>query len=322
MKKLILVALVVSILGTSIAYASKIGDILGSYKGVNVYYNGPAGNPRFPYQCVELIKRFFKERYKIDTSKWYGNAGQYFGTAKAKGLTPSPNGGSEPPSEDDILAFGGTYYGHVAIVTGVDDHYVYFVQQNAYPWRDKLPIVNNGGKFTVKNYGSLHVQGWLRLPEEKRPPVSERYLLTFHSIGGLHLGDSMEKAVSIFGEPKEKRPEGTPLANDKPLVEAGPDWTMERWDYDDIWLYFATFPKSRLVFFSTSSKEYKTYKEVSVGSRIEELLREYPGAKESWGVTHSFSYYDNGRIASFSVSDQKPEIWYIEIGLTDYAPGE
>ena len=84
------------------------------------------------WQCVEYIVRFYEEAMGVDISKPIVPAAKYYyGKASDKGLTPYVNGGSVPPHPCDILCFGGGSWGHVAIVTEVDDNYVYIIEQNA-----------------------------------------------------------------------------------------------------------------------------------------------------------------------------------------------
>ena len=154
--------------------ASFCGQPLAQFPGLNgvpvtALSNAPdqgtgtscAGGPH--YQCVEFVKRVYSSL--VDTSKWTGNAIDYYSTANSKGLIAYPNGGSIPPENNDILVFDGDTYGHVAIVTAVTATTVSLVEQNWSPTGTaSLTIQNTNGQYTISPRGTYTIVGWLRLP--------------------------------------------------------------------------------------------------------------------------------------------------------------
>ncbi|WDT74578.1 MAG: CHAP domain-containing protein [Candidatus Manganitrophus sp.] len=128
------------------------------------------------YQCVEYVRRFYHLVKGMETregmmgKRWNGNANTYFKTADKKGLDAFENGGRVAPRPDDILAFQGGPYGHVAIITRVAEDHIEFVEQNFSPTgRGRLaynPVTNRvenrkaGGELFV-------VEGWLRSQSDR-----------------------------------------------------------------------------------------------------------------------------------------------------------
>jgi len=110
------------------------GDEIGSYKGVPAYSNGAnTGTGDGKYQCVEYVKRFYKEAMKVDHN-WKGDAVTYYTEAEEKGLIRYPNDNPVAPKPNDILVFGlsdSNGWGHVAIITEVGNDYVKIIEQNA-----------------------------------------------------------------------------------------------------------------------------------------------------------------------------------------------
>jgi len=157
--------------GAAAAADKNYGEYIGEYKSVIAYSNGIyAGTGNGYYQCVEYVKRFYQGALLVDISQWSGNAGTYYGSASAKGLWAYPNSGSMRPKPNDILAFSGNTYGHVAIITEVGSTYVNVIEQN---WRrndamgppnHQIPYNSAANRIgdANGNRGSYHVQGWLR----------------------------------------------------------------------------------------------------------------------------------------------------------------
>lgn len=132
------------------------------------------------YQCVEYVRRFYHLVKGIETregmmgKRWNGNANTYFKTAERKELDAFENGGLVVPRPDDILAFQGGPYGHVAIITRVAEDHIEFVEQNFSPTGtgrlNYNPVTNRvehrkaGGELFI-------VEGWLR-------PRSDRNVVT------------------------------------------------------------------------------------------------------------------------------------------------
>ncbi len=166
--------------------AANLGDVIGTYVASDAKSNGPCVakysgiyegkdcgiTSNRPWQCTEYVKRFYRDSLKVE-NQWSGDAGTYYGSASAKGLLSFPNGGSERPKPNDILAFSGgkyPYYGHVAIITEVTDTYVNVIEQNwnrndaMGPPNHQIPynkVANRIGDVNG-NRGNYHIQGWLR----------------------------------------------------------------------------------------------------------------------------------------------------------------
>ena len=177
-KNIMMTGIVFSLL-INVAAATDFGDIIGTYRGIDAKSNGPCTglysgtyentncglSKNWKYQCKEYVNRFYKDIMGIDTSKWAGSAGEYYATASAKGLDAYPNGGDTSPQPNDILTFSGGPYGHVAIITWVDDKSVKVVEQNFNRDTAYATLKRNGN--TIQNHitstGITYtVQGWLR----------------------------------------------------------------------------------------------------------------------------------------------------------------
>jgi len=154
------------------------GTILASYKGIparsnqNYPYGSCGGGSVYglQYQCVEYVRRFYYLVKGIETregmtEKRWEHANSFFKTAAGKGLDAFENGGPAPPVPDDILAFLGGPYGHVAIITAVTDDHIEFIEQNFSPTgTDRLaynPVTHRVADRIVPG-GKLILEGWLR----------------------------------------------------------------------------------------------------------------------------------------------------------------
>lgn len=144
------------------------GKVLGEYDGEQVHYNGPStyvdsGRSGYgiTWQCVELVQRFWAKR-GWGPNKWGADAFQMF-DSKPSNATSLENGADTTPVPGDVLVFSQAKswpYGHVALVTGVSNGFVSFVQQNlGEKWTDKLPIstqnkIDSQGRYPL-------VRGWI-----------------------------------------------------------------------------------------------------------------------------------------------------------------
>lgn len=163
------------------------GEVVDSFNGVDVFYNGgvnhtegrnlsPDGyNLGVRYQCVEFIKRYYYVRFDHRMPDTYGNAIDYFDPALADGaenphraLIQYRNGGTMRPAVDDIVVFAPwllNRYGHVAIISAVNDDSIEVIQQNPGPFgasREHFRLSLADGLWRVDHPRLL---GWLRLPE-------------------------------------------------------------------------------------------------------------------------------------------------------------
>lgn len=133
---------------------------------------GPNG---LEYQCVELVRRFYREALGVNTTTGWtgaglGNAIYYDTTADQKGLIRYPNNGSERPAVDDIVVFGTNHqYGHVAIIKEIHDNSVTLMEQNMSPTGTAtitLQQDSETGRWTLgPRSATMPALSWLR----KRP---------------------------------------------------------------------------------------------------------------------------------------------------------
>lgn len=163
----------------------EVGDVVDSLNGVKVFYNGNVGNVNgrnltedgynlgLKYQCVEFVKRYYYEHYNHKMPDTWGHAKDFFEATVAddalnqrRGLLQFSNPSISRPQVGDLLVFDGTRfnpYGHVAIVSGVFDTEIEFIQQNPGPMgksREKLSLNKLDGKWKL---GGNHTLGWLRM---------------------------------------------------------------------------------------------------------------------------------------------------------------
>jgi len=161
------------------------GQAIDSYKGVKVYYNGAVKNIfgrnttkdgynlGLKYQCVEFGKRFFYEAYGHKMPDAGGNAKDFFSTSLAdgqfnskRGMYQFKNGSKEKPKKDDMGIIGASAdnkFGHLFIVTNVDETGVDFIQQNPgsqNPSRGKYRLIYENGLWSIK---APYLLGWLRM---------------------------------------------------------------------------------------------------------------------------------------------------------------
>ncbi|WP_239423145.1 CHAP domain-containing protein [Snodgrassella communis] len=161
--------------------AQKVGQVVDQFNGVNVYYNGQIShvsgrnltkdgyNLGQKYQCVEFIKRYYYERFKHKMPDSYGHAKDFFDASIADGhinpkrnLLQFHNGSPTQPKVDDIIVFGWSQYGHVAIISKVSNNEIEIVQQNPGPntsSRATYPLIYKDGLWKIDNF---RVLGYLR----------------------------------------------------------------------------------------------------------------------------------------------------------------
>ena len=163
------------------AASSVWGAQLGTYNGEGVYSNGSVSTYLGPdvgegpqYQCVELIQRYFHDKYGT-VSRWPNvpTAASMFSVASLPaGLSRYANGSAMRPSAGDALVFAaiaGWSSGHVALITAVSGTAVSFVQQNLVwagvdVWSDTLAIDGSnrvGNQSTRVTYPP--VLGWIHV---------------------------------------------------------------------------------------------------------------------------------------------------------------
>ena len=170
------------------------GAPLDSLNGVVVYYNHGMSavhgrntvdgyNVGLKYQCVEFVKRYYLEHYQHRMPLSYGHAKDLFDPAladstfnPARGLMQFKNNSSAIPEEGDLLVIDGSRansYGHVAIISKVEDNEVEVIQQNTGSPRDSYDLDLIDGRWLIDSapspkrlwrVGDKRVLGWLRMP--------------------------------------------------------------------------------------------------------------------------------------------------------------
>jgi surface antigen len=161
-----------------------IGQKVDSLNGVYVYYNGGIGNVKernttidgynigLKYQCVEFVKRYYYEHYKHKMPDSYGNAKDFFDRAiqdgklnRQRDLIQFTNPSQSKPCIGDLVIMdghSGNPYGHVVIISKVNENAIEIIQQNPGPFapsRVEFGLDNSDGKWHIDNGRLL---GWLR----------------------------------------------------------------------------------------------------------------------------------------------------------------
>jgi len=158
------------------------GDRLDSLNGVVVFHNAGMGNVSgrnvvdgynvgLKYQCVEFVKRYYLEHYSHRMPNSYGHAKDFFSSAITdgeinpdRGLLQYTNGSKSLPMVGDLVVLDGwkgNPYGHVAIISAVDDGEVELVQQNTGSTRVEYDLDLIDGRWRIDN---KRILGWLRMP--------------------------------------------------------------------------------------------------------------------------------------------------------------
>lgn len=158
------------------------GEPIDSLNGVIVHYNDGFSaihgrnvvdgyNVGLKYQCVEFVKRYYLEHYDHRMPNSYGHAKDFFDTTlvdntlnKDRGLLQFTNPSTTKPRVGDLVvldAWMGNSFGHVAIVSAVENGEVELIQQNTRSSRTTYDLDHTDGHFRIE---SKRVSGWLRLP--------------------------------------------------------------------------------------------------------------------------------------------------------------
>jgi len=169
----------------------KIGDVLDSFEGVSVYYNGGINtvvgrnrtadgyNLGLKYQCVEFVKRYYYKKHSHKMPNSYGHAKDFFNKRlkdgqfnKARGLIQYKNPGKQAPKVGDLLVYGPTVfnaYGHVSIVSKVDltANTIEIVQQNVGQFGSTRATFSLQIKDKRWKIVSNEIMGWLSLPPKQ-----------------------------------------------------------------------------------------------------------------------------------------------------------
>lgn len=162
----------------------EIGTIVASYKRIPVYENGimffrSQGKHYAPdgyyygqkWQCVEFVKRFYKQFFAHEMPDVWGHARSFFdqsiddfgGLNKKRGLFQYNNGGFVAPKVNDILVFTDTQYGHVGIIKAVNANSVEIIQQNIFAKPIQMfKLEQKKQRYFISS--PRQAQAWLRLP--------------------------------------------------------------------------------------------------------------------------------------------------------------
>ncbi len=159
----------------------EVGDARDSLHGVIVFHNDGMNathgrnvvdgyNVGLKYQCVEFVKRYYLEHYHHRMPDSYGHAKDLFDPAvddgalnERRALLQFTNPSASKPEEGDLVVLDGwpgNPYGHVAIVSKVEDGEVEVVQQNTGSTRNSCELDMIDGRWRVEN---KRVLGWLRM---------------------------------------------------------------------------------------------------------------------------------------------------------------
>lgn len=166
-----------------------VGEQVDQLHGVWVNYNGaisnvvgrnttPDGyNLGLKYQCVEFVKRYYYQHLNHKMPNSYGNAKDFFDKNvpdgqinQARNLQQFSNPSYTKPQVSDLVVFEGTLlnkYGHVAIISRVNEDEIEIIQQNTGLWgqsREVFALNKKAGKWKINH---RHLLGWLRKKEKK-----------------------------------------------------------------------------------------------------------------------------------------------------------
>lgn len=161
-----------------------VGQPVDTFNGVVVYYNGKIShvsgrnltadnyNLGLRYQCVEFVKRYYYEFLKHKMLDPYGHAKDFYdksvpdGQKNGKrGLFQYSNPSRTKPEIHDLVIFdghAGNSYGHVAIISDVNDYEIEIVQQNPGIFgnsRERFPLTFQNDSWKITHDRIL---GWLR----------------------------------------------------------------------------------------------------------------------------------------------------------------
>lgn len=159
-----------------------IGDTLDVFNDVYVIYNKNISNTSgrhltkdgynlgLKWQCVEFVKRYYYEHLNHKMPNSYGHAKDFYNPEIVDGeinydrnLIQFTNGSITKPTKNDLLVFDGNVfnpYGHVAIISKVEDDFIEIVQQNVGKnSRAKIDLSIKNGQWFLDD---SEILGWLR----------------------------------------------------------------------------------------------------------------------------------------------------------------
>jgi len=162
----------------------QIGEVVDSYNGVSVYYNGSdyiaAHGLNYAtdgycygqkWQCVEFVVRYYDQALRHRFPSNYGHARDFWNLTinqgekeESRNLYQYYNDDREAPQVNDIMVFPFSKYGHVGIITKIEQNKVEIIQQNVLrSTRAIYDIKYKNGVYSVSNANGMNKPiGWLR----------------------------------------------------------------------------------------------------------------------------------------------------------------
>jgi hypothetical protein len=160
-----------------------IGRKIDSFNDVSIYYNGNPKNVSgrnltkegynlgLNYQCVEFVKRYYYEYFNHKMPNSYGHAKDFYDNEtldgelnKSRSLIQFNNPSLSKPKVNDIMVLDKSTFnkfGHVSIVSKVNDNSIEVVQQNVFlNSRENYDLKFIDGKWKIDNERILC---WLRM---------------------------------------------------------------------------------------------------------------------------------------------------------------
>lgn len=159
-----------------------VGFVTDSFNGVKVYSNGRNFAQSYgshyaadgfyygkKWQCVEFVKRYYYDYLHHKMPDGYGNAKDFWNADikngelnKVRNLLQFENNSTSKPEINDLVIFPFSKYGHVAIISKVENKSVEIIQQNIYGMpRELYDLSFINGKYSVSK-GERKPIGWLR----------------------------------------------------------------------------------------------------------------------------------------------------------------
>lgn len=161
----------------------RLGEIVFIHNQVPIYSNGTEVYKSYgkhysadgyyygrKWQCVEFVKRYYYDSHNHRMPNVWGHAKDFFDTKTAHGTVNSDrgmlqfnNGSNEKPAVNDLLVWNSGPYGHVAIISQVNEDSITLVQQNIRNAAEaEIELSNQGSIYSIN--GTTPPAGWLRLP--------------------------------------------------------------------------------------------------------------------------------------------------------------
>lgn len=158
-----------------------VGEQVHSYNNVPIYSNGEKVYTSYgkhyaesgyyygrKWQCVEFVKRYYHDAHNHRMPNVWGHAKSFFNTTvkhgelnSERGMRQFTNGSTEKPEVDDLLVWNEGEYGHVAIISEVNEDSITVVQQNIKNAATaSYPLTRSNKRFTIQS--KPRPAGWLR----------------------------------------------------------------------------------------------------------------------------------------------------------------